>query len=99
MGISLEWTTMRQLPVRDGFVLGRRREPGTGNREPWPSIGTVAIPPFVAGAPLGRRRPARDDDRAVMAAASSKQQQAAAGSRAAVGGIQEHGDLLPDLPR
>src|SRR6476646_10670556 len=33
---------------------GRRRELGTGNREPWLSIGMVAIPPFVADAPLGK---------------------------------------------
>jgi len=35
-----------------------RRHPG---REISPSVGTSAIPPFVAAAPLGRRLPARND--------------------------------------
>jgi len=59
-------------PTADGRRAtgdGRRATKGTGNgnREQGPSIGTVAIPPFVAGAPLGKRC-ARDDNRAVVAA-------------------------------
>ena len=65
-----------QESIEDVFIElqkrdeGEQREPGTGrslaslgtSREQKPSTGTVAVPPFVASAPLGRRPPARDDE-------------------------------------
>ena len=42
---------LRRLPIDEDTTL--------------PSLGTIAIPPFVAGAPLGRRS-ARDDSHAIL---------------------------------